>query len=415
MPGAPDERDRLARLFVEERGKAVATLIRHFGDIDVAEEAVQEAFVVAMERWPETGAPPNPAAWIMTTARNKAIDRHRRESTRHDRHLQADRLHDADAPPEEVGPVPDDRLRLMFTCCHPALNKAAQVALTLKLLGGLETQAIARAFLVEEATMYARITRAKKKIQAANIPYRIPTDAELPDRLPPVLGAIYLVFNEGYVAAAPAGDRLDRPDLCAEAIRLARVLVELMPDEPEVHGLLALLLLNASRRPARVAEDGSLVLLADQDRSRWDQRLADEGHQILRGCLRRNLPGPYQLQAALNAVHSEASSMADTDWGQLVQIYDQLLQFVPSAVVRLNRAVVVAELDGPHVALALVDELAEELDGYQHLHATRADLLTRLDRVAEAADAQRRALTLTTNPAERRLLERRLADLGPLD
>jgi RNA polymerase sigma-70 factor (ECF subfamily) len=289
------------------------------------------------------------------------------------------------------------------------LNQPAQVALTLKLLGGLEVPAIARAFLVEEPTMYARITRAKKKIQAANIPYRIPTDAELPDRLRPVLAAVYLIFNEGYVSAAPDGDRLDRPDLCDEAIRLTRVLVELMPDEAEVHGLLALLLLNASRRPARVGDDdGSIVLLADQDRSRWDAATAEEGRAILRRCLRRNLPGPYQLQAALQAVHSEAATMADTDWAQLVTIYDQLLRFRPNPVVELNRAVAVAEAEGPAAGLALVDALAEPLDGYQHLHATRADLLVRLTRPTEAAAAYARALTLTTNPAEQRFLEQRL-------
>lgn len=411
MLSAPDEldHDRLARLFQEERGRVVATLIRLFGDIDVAEEAVQEAFLVAMERWPDTGPPPNPGGWILTTARNKAIDRHRRESTRHDRHVQAERLTDPDAPPEEVGPVSDDRLRLMFTCCHPALARPAQVALTLKLLGGLETPAIAKAFLVEEATMYARITRAKKKIQAAKIPYRIPTDAELPDRLKPVLAVVYLIFNEGYVASVAEGDGLDRQDLCDEAIRLARVLAELMPDEAEVHGLLALLLLNAARRPARVAPDGSLVLLADQNRSLWDDALAEEGRTILRACLRRNLPGPYQLQASLNAVHSEAGSVTDTDWPQLVAIYDQLLRFTPSPVVELNRAVAVAEVNGPVAGLALVDALVEPLADYHHLHATRADLLVRLGRTADAADAYDRALSLVTNPAERRFLEERRA------
>jgi RNA polymerase sigma-70 factor (ECF subfamily) len=399
---------QLERIFREESGRVVATLVRLFGDIDIAEEMVQEAFVVASERWPESGLPPNPGGWITTTARNRAIDRLRREGSRHDRHAQAALLQQSAEPVESEGDVKDDRLRLIFTCCHPALAPSAQIALTLRLLGGLETPYIARAFLVPEPTMAKRLVRAKQKIRDAKIPYRVPRDAELPNRLRSVLAVVYLVFNEGYTASE--GDELIRADLCAEAIRLARLVAELMPDEPEALGLLALLLLTESRRAARTAADGTIVLLPDQDRARWDRELIAEGQAIVRRCLQRNQPGAYQIQAAINAVHSDAATAADTDWSQILRLYDQLLAIAPSPIVALNRAVALAELEGPEPALAAIDSL--DLDRYHLFHSTRAALLARLLRFDEARTAYDRALALANNAAERALLEQK-RDLLP--
>jgi RNA polymerase sigma-70 factor (ECF subfamily) len=389
---------QISRLFREESGRSVAALIRAFGDFDLAEDAVQEAFAIALRRWRRDGLPPNPGGWITTTARNHAVDRLRREAR--GRELLSDLAmlspgsDDSDTP-EELEPVQDDRLRLMFTCCHPSLSTEAQVALTLRLLGGLSTTEVARAFLVAEPAMAHRLVRAKRKIKAARIPYRVPEAHELPDRLRPVLAVIYLIYNAGQASPAARG-------LCAEAIRLGRILASLMPDEPEVSGLLALLLLTESRRASRTRPDGSLVLLGEQDRTRWDRALITEGQAIVRRCLRRNRPGPYQLQAAINAVHTDAPTVEQTDWAQIVALYDHLLAVAPTPVVALNRAVAVGEVQGPAVALALVDEL--DLDNYHPFHATRADLLRRLGRPSEAALAYQRAAAIAPTEAERDFL-----------
>jgi len=388
----------IGRIFREESGRSVAALIRVFGDIDVAEDAVQEAFAVALSTWRGDGLPPNPGGWITTTARNRAIDRLRRESR--GRELLGEVVmfspgNDEPGMPEEVGPVEDDRLRLVFTCCHPALSTEAQVALTLRLLGGLSTDEVARAFLIAEPTMAKRLVRAKHKIKAARIPYRVPEDHELPDRLRPVLAVVYLIYNAGL--SRPA-----EPGLCSEAIRLARILATLMPDEPEVAGLLALLLLTESRRASRTRPDGSLVLLGEQDRTRWDRALIEEGQAIVRRCLRRNQPGAYQLQAAINAVHADAATVEETDWSQIVALYDQLLAVAPTPVVALNRAIAIGEVQGPAAALALVEEL--DLDNYHPFHASRADLLRRLGRNTEATAAYERAAAMAPTDAERDFL-----------
>ncbi len=404
--------DTLDAVFRREAGRCTATLIRVLGDIDLAEDAVADAFAIAAEQWPKRGIPPNPGAWITTTARNRAIDRLRRESTRVEHYIAAHQMHtqdtDPDATPERealdrfVDVVPDDQLRLMFLCCHPALAADAQVALTLRLLGGLETSEIARAFLLPEATIAQRLVRAKRKLRDNHAPYRVPGAAELPDRLQAVLASIYLIYTEGHTATA--GRALTRGDLSTEAIRIGRVLATLMPDEPESIGLLALMLLSEARRSSRVDAHGSMVRLADQDRSRWDPNLIEEGHGLVQACLRRNHPGQFQIQAAIAAVHTDAPTAADTDWPQIVALYDQLHAIQPNPVVALNRAVAVGALHGPSAGL---DALADvNLDDYQPYHAARADLLTRAERVHEAITAYDRAIELTSNSAEREFLSR---------
>ena len=386
-----------------EHGRVVAALVRRFADIDLAEDALGEALLVAAESWPAQGMPANPGGWLTTTATRKAIDRIRRESTRQQRHEQAMLVH-APAPPPLTGPVEDDRLRLVFTCCHPALAPEARIALTLRLLGGLTVAEIASAFLVSEKTMAQRLTRAKRKIREARVPYRVPAAEDLPERLSGVLTTLYLVFNEGYLSS---GDQAaDRPDLTAEAVRLTRTLRGLMPEEPEVSGLLAMMLLTEARRPARLV-DGVLVPLGEQDRALWDTALLQEGLDLVRECLRVNRPGQFQLLAATNAVHADAPTAADTDWSQVLALYDHLMQVAPTPVVALNRAVAVAEVAGPAAGLALVDGL--DLTAYAPLHVARAELLQRLGRSAEARAAYDTALSLTDNPAERALLQRKRA------
>ncbi|NUR51101.1 MAG: RNA polymerase sigma factor [Hamadaea sp.] len=406
-----DVRAAITRAHQEEWGRVVATLTRRFGDLDIAEEAAAEAYATAVERWPGDGVPPNPGAWLTTTAHRKAIDRIRRENKRDDKHREAQMLTDDD-PPEPVGAIEDDRLRLIFTCCHPALALETRVALTLRMLGGLTVPQIARAFLVQESAMEQRITRAKAKIKAARIPYRVPSSEDLPARVTGVLAVLFLVFNEGYLATGADTDPV-RHDLTAEAIRLTRVIRDLLPADGEVAGLLALMLLTEARRAARISANGELVSLGEQDRGAWDTGLIVEGHQLVRERLAaRVAPGRYQLLAAINAVHTSAREVRDTDWSQIVALYDLLVRIDPSPIVALNRAVAVAELDGPEVALATVDRLGDRLSGYHAYHAARADLLRRLGRSQESRAAYDRAIELAGNTAETAYLTRRRDQLG---
>ncbi len=407
-----DAHDAITRAHREEWAWVVASLARRFGDLDVAEEAAAEAYAVAVERWPADGVPPNPGAWLTTTATRKAIDRIRREAKRGDKQRQAEMMM-YDDPPAPPGAVEDERLRLVFTCCHPALSPEARVALTLRMVGGLTVPEIARAFLVQETTMQQRITRAKAKIKAAGIPYRVPEADDLPVRVGGVLAVLFLVFNEGYLATGPDTDPV-RHDLTAEAIRLGRLVRDLLPDDGEVAGLLALMLLIEARRPARVSATGELVTLDRQDRGAWDAELVGEGLDLVRERLATGIaPGRYQLLAAVNAVHTSAPDARDTDWSQVAALYDQLSRLDPSPIVALNRAVAVAELDGPEVALASVDRLTEPLAGYHAFHATRADLLRRLGRSSESRAAYDTAIELAGNTAETAYLVRRRDELGP--
>jgi len=408
VPVSPaDAGEAITRAHHEEWARVVATLTRHFGDLDVAEEAAAEAFATAVERWPADGVPPNPGGWLTTTARRKALDRIRRDSKRGDKQQQAQMMYDDDDRPGSLGAVDDERLRLIFTCCHPALAPEARVALTLRMVGGLTVAEIARAFLVQEATMGQRITRAKAKIKAARIPYRVPSADDLPGRVSGVLAVLYLVFNEGYLASGPGTDPV-RHDLTAEAIRLTRLLRALMPGDGEVAGLLALMLLTEARRTARVSANGELVILGEQDRGAWDAALVAEGHRLVRERLATGqAPGRYQILAAINAVHTFARDARDTDWSQIVALYDQLIRLDPSPIVALNRAVAIAELDGPDVALGIVDRLQDELAGYHAYIAARADILRRLGRNEESRAAYDRAIALAGNTAETAYLTRR--------
>lgn len=405
-----DVREAVTQAHHEEWARVVAALTRRFGDLDIAEEAAAEAFATAVQRWSADGVPPNPGAWLTTTANRRAIDRIRRENKRGDKHREAQLLYDD--PPEPLGPIDDERLRLIFTCCHPALAMEARVALTLRMVGGLTMAEIARAFLVQESAMGQRITRAKAKIKAARIPYRVPSGEDLPARVSGVLAVLFLVFNEGYLATGPDTDPV-RHDLTAEAIRLTRLIRALMPTDGEVAGLLALMLLTEARRTARVSPSGELVALDEQDRGAWDAALIAEGHQLVRGRLASGVaPGRYQILAAINAVHTSARDVRDTDWSQVVALYEQLVHLDPSPIIALNRAIAVAELDGPEVALAAVDRLEDKLAGYHAYHATRADLLRRLGRSQKSRAAYDKAIELAGNTAETAYLTRRRDQLG---